>query len=690
MRHIFIGLFVSFSFFSKTYSQVTKEIEPSWIDEISYSTSEIDKSEVAAGTYILLFDTQINIPKQTLFNRLTTKITDNVGIQNASTINISYDPSYQKLKFHKINIIRNGKVINKLNVSNIQVMRRELNAENYLYDGSLSAVMNISDVRTDDIIDYSYSIVGFNPIHKNIFSSNFYLNNFESAGKINVTLLSKNKLEYKSFNTSIKPIISKINNLHKYHWETTNTKKLDYEENTPSWKLIYESVFVSEINSWKDVVSWGVDVYTISKNVDSDLQAKIDEINSSDKTTGEKIKSTLNFVQNEIRYLGLESGIGSYKPFSPNQVFNQRFGDCKDKSLLMVTMLNKMNIEAYPMFVNTSLKQTIKDLLPSPKFFDHCVVKVIHQKSSFYYDPTISNQGGDYDSTYFPDYRFGLVIKEGNDDFDEIAPYSENKVETQEEYTIKEVGKGARLKVVTTYYDSEADNMRNYYKNNSMNSIQKEYEKFYSSYYYNVSSVEKPKFKDELYSNIFRVFEEYQIDSIWQPMLEKENYISVSFTPSSLLNTLYMPTKDKRTTELFMAYPLIREHKIKINLPTHWGIENEKLYVNSPGFYYEWKVDYDEKQKVVDLYYYLKTQKDYITKKEYKQYIQDIKKIDRTTGYSIYIPENFSVSNFSSNNNGFFDGIIVIVKFLILLGVLVVIGLFIFWYLGKKKENQKL
>ena len=53
-------------------------------------------------------------------------------------------------------------------------------------------------------------------------------------------------------------------------------------------------------------------------------------------------------MQDEVRYLGLENGISAYKPSSPNKVYNQRFGDCKDKSLLLVTMLNQMNIEAYP------------------------------------------------------------------------------------------------------------------------------------------------------------------------------------------------------------------------------------------------------------------------------------------------------------------------------------------------------
>ncbi len=689
MRHFFIGFLVCFCFFGKIYGQVTKETAPSWLENINYSKSEIDFDDVSAGTHTLLFDTQINVPKQTVFYRVTTKVTDNVGIQNASTINIGYDPSYQKLKFHKIHIIRNNEIIDKLNISNFQVMRRELNAENYMYDGSLSAVMNITDVRTDDIIDYSYSIIGFNPIHKNIFSTTFFLNDVESAGKIHTSILSKNKLNYKAINTDIEPTISNENNLYKYNWETTNTKKVDFEESTPNWKMVYESVFVSEFNSWKDVVNWGMEVFKVNESLASELQAKIDDINTTYETKGEKIKATLNFVQNEIRYLGLEDGIGSYKPFSPNQVFKQRFGDCKDKSLLMVTMLSNMGIEAYPMLVNTYLKQTIKDVLPTPKLFDHCVVKVVNV-TDYWYDPTIPNQGGYYDSTHFPNYAYGLVIKKDNGSFDEIEPTSQNKIETLEEFTLDKVGKGAILKVVTTYHEGEADNMRNYFKNNSINSIEKEYEKFYSNYFFNVSSTKTPSSEDQLDLNIFKVYEEYKLDSIWVPMVEKENYIAASFTATSLLNSMYVPNNDKRNSELSIIYPIIREQQIKIKLPMDWGIEEEKLYVTSPGFYYEWKVGYDKKQRIIDLNYYIKTQKDHINKDEFKQYIQDIKKVDQTTAYMIYVPKNVSNSNINSittNANNLFNGLIVIFKFLVILGFVVLVVLFLFWHFRKKSAK---
>lgn len=690
MRRFLIP-FAFFTLFTISFqAQILKRSEPNWLQEISISDDEIDLSEVSEGIYMLLYDTQVNVPEQTVYYRVTNKITDNVGIQDASTVTVSYDPSYQKLIFHKIDIIRNGQSIHKLDLSNFQEMRRELNAENYLYDGSMSAVMHISDVRTDDIIDYSYSIIGFNPIHKGLFSSSFYLNDINDMGTINVTILSKNELNYKSFNNSISPNIKKSNNVYIYNWQVTNPQKLDYEEYTPSWKFIYDSVFVSELNSWEDVANWGVDVYDIKGNLSNGIETKIKEIDTKHESVGSKIKATLDFVQDEVRYLGLESGIGSYKPFSPNTVFEQRFGDCKDKSLLMTTMLNKMGIEAYPMLVNTYLKQNIKELLPSPKFFDHCVVKVVDGNRNHYYDPTIANQGGDYDSTHFPDYRYGLVLKQNNNEFDEIKPYSENKIETFEEYAIDSIGKGGHLKVTTIYHEGEADNIRNYFKNNSLNAIKKEYEGFYSNYYFNVNSLKDPKIEDQEYRNIVKIFEEYKIDSLWQPMPERDNTIAVSFTPGSLLNSLYVPTKHARNSEISVVYPIIREHHIKVSLPQPWNIVNDKVFVTSPAFYYEWKVDYDRKNRVIDLYYYLKTLKDHVAVGEYNRYIQDVKRVDQSSAYSIFIPKDYSETlNFkaSDGNNFIINAFVTIFKAIFFLAILIALALFIYWFTQKRSKS---
>jgi transglutaminase-like putative cysteine protease len=112
--------------------------------------------------------------------------------------------------------------------------------------------------------------------------------------------------------------------------------------------LPYQNLFVTDFKTWDAVVDWALNIYEDNVVLSKKLKAKIEYIKNSSKYEGERITATLKFVQDEIRYLSLESGIGAYKPFSPNKVLQQRFGECKDKSWLMVAMLRNMGIKAYP------------------------------------------------------------------------------------------------------------------------------------------------------------------------------------------------------------------------------------------------------------------------------------------------------------------------------------------------------
>jgi len=414
LKKLIIHLFLIFSALS-TYSQNTISVsKPSkWIDLQTYNDSpEIDENDITQGNLNLLADYQVNTHTQESYFRLVTKITDNIGIQPASTINAVYDPLYQKLIFHTVKIIRNGKEIDKLNPTHFQIIRRELNAENYLYNGSLSAILNMADIRNGDIIDYSYTVIGFNPIHNGKFSDNYFLSDYVPIGKINVSIFTKKELNYKLYNTSLQPKINKKKGYNHYNWMVKTPDQFIYEDNIPEWQIVMPTVIVSEYYSWEEVVKWADHIFESKTPLNLAVKKKINEINTNNTKEGDKIKAILNFVQNDIRYLGLEYGIGSYKPNPPNKVFDQRYGDCKDKSLLMVQMLRALDIEAYPMLVNASMKNTITKIPPSPSFFDHCVVKVVDRKKrELYYDPTLINQGGTYKNIHFPNYEYGLVIK---------------------------------------------------------------------------------------------------------------------------------------------------------------------------------------------------------------------------------------------------------------------------------------
>lgn len=688
MKHTILVLFSIF-FISITFGQQKVSISerPNWVNDQEYNSNpDIDKNEISEGNLVLLADYQIHIPKQETYRRVTTKITDNAGIQSASDINVSYDPLYQKLIFHAITITRGSETINKLNANHFQVIRRELNAENHLYDGSLSAMLNLSDVRNGDIIDCSYTIKGFNPIHEGRFSSIYYMNDYVPIGKVNVSINSQNQLNYKAFNTEIKPTVTTANGLQRYEWTTVNPDKTVYEAYTPQWKLTLPTIAISDYKSWSDIVKWGIDLYNVNTNLDKDLVAKISEIDQSSLKQGDKIRAVLEFVQNDVRYLGLEYGIGSYKPNPPNKVFKQRYGDCKDKSLLMVKMLNKMGIEAYPMFVNTTLRQTILDLLPSPIFFDHCVVKVIDGAGNqLYYDPTLFNQGGDFANVHFPNYEYGLVIKEGNTEFDTIVSSSSNKTTTNEEFIIEDGNKGATFNVTTVYQDVEADNMRNYFKNNSLSGITKEYENFYANLYPKIKAIEAPTVSDNIEANELTVTESYKIEDIWSPMLNKEGYISIDFSPTSLADILQIPNIEARNNEIELPFPVSRQHNTIIKLPSSWRISNENDLISNNSFYYEWDVKYKRAQNEIHLKSYLKTQKSHVVLDELDTYFKDIKELENTFSFTIYIPESGNGFPLSTDIDG--SSFLALGKLIFYVVLAVALFLVVFWLSTKNKGH---
>src|SRR4051812_22378664 len=102
------------------------EKEPAWVSAKSVDYSKIALSnDMEDGYQDLLFEKQINIASQVVYHRRAIRIVTEAGIQNASEVSISFDPAYERLAFHKIQLIRGNQVINKLDLSRIKTIQQE-------------------------------------------------------------------------------------------------------------------------------------------------------------------------------------------------------------------------------------------------------------------------------------------------------------------------------------------------------------------------------------------------------------------------------------------------------------------------------------------------------------------------------------------------------------------------------------
>ena len=90
----------------------------------------------------------------------------------------------------------------------------------------------------------------------------------------------------------------------------------------------------------------------------------------------------------DIRYTGVELGQGGIVPRSPTETLRRRFGDCKDKAVLLIAALRALDIPAYAALLNAGEdQQDVEPDLPGFGGFNHAIV-VVPGSPSIWIDPT--------------------------------------------------------------------------------------------------------------------------------------------------------------------------------------------------------------------------------------------------------------------------------------------------------------
>jgi hypothetical protein len=114
---------------------------------------------------------------------------------------------------------------------------------------------------------------------------------------------------------------------------------------------------------WTEIGNWYDTLAANRTEAPQEIAAKSREVGAgADFKT--KIQGVAGFMQREIRYVGIEIGIGGLQPHPAADVFRYRYGDCKDKATLLIAMLNAVGVRATWVLVDTH-RGFIDPALPS-------------------------------------------------------------------------------------------------------------------------------------------------------------------------------------------------------------------------------------------------------------------------------------------------------------------------------------
>jgi hypothetical protein len=128
------------------------------------------------------------------------------------------------------------------------------------------------------------------------------------------------------------------------------------------------------MKDWQGVARWyhGLAApHFASANVPPDLMAR-----ANTRTTGTKLSSLAGEVQHQVGYAAIELGQQRWEPDAARDTWTRHYGDCKDKSVLLVAVLAASGIEARPVLACTREAGAVDPEWPDPGQFNHCIVAI--------------------------------------------------------------------------------------------------------------------------------------------------------------------------------------------------------------------------------------------------------------------------------------------------------------------------
>nr|WP_319399137.1 DUF3857 domain-containing protein [uncultured Carboxylicivirga sp.] len=631
----FLLLIISFIVnFSSLFSQTL----PGWCEKVNYDKEFIaNEHNRTQGVSYLLSDVQVNLVKEEVYTRLSLKITEENGLRQASSLVMTYDSTYQDAKFLMIKIIRSGKVINVLKNQKPELIRRERSLEYGLIDGILTSYIEVNDLRVGDILDYSYVVKGFNPIIKGFYLFNQNTSFTVPIGKIHICYITdgSNNSEFQLKNGAPKPQIKKGNNSIRYIWEINNPEVISFEQDIPSWYNPIPSILFSAKTTWECLANQILKLFTSKEEFSDEYKALLDTIINKSPEKEKQARYAIQYVQNNIHYLGNEYGIYSYKPRHPNTILQKKSGDCKEKSWLLTCLLNDIGYEAYPVLVNTVQGHVLDEQPVSMGAFNHCVNCLIIEEDTIFVDPTITNQGGGMKNLFFPNYENGLILKRGTSALTPIPLQNQGTTTIDETFSSDDLQGLAYLNVKTEMRGGNADFQRALLKNMSFKDIQSEYLKFYATLYLKIDTVRLLSFEDNIEDNIVTLEQSYSIKNFWKvsDTLKNED-VTANFQAQTIQNLLRREIYPTRKSPVAIAYPIDIKQTTIVNLPADWTVENENETITGDGYNFIRTVSYDNRKLRLE-YHYVTTQS-YIDKTQYADFIDQNGRIFNKLNYALW------------------------------------------------------
>ncbi|HEX7079619.1 MAG TPA: DUF3857 domain-containing protein [Gammaproteobacteria bacterium] len=600
----------------------------SWVEVLSpeYSAAAEASERVPKGAWILLFDRQINVTAAGDESYLHTavKLTDAAAVADYSQINVAVDPAFQTLDFHWLRVVRDGTVIDQRPLARITALPQETELDRRIYNGNYNINVLLADVRAGDVVEFAYTVRSSEQLFPGHFAARLDTEWGVPVHRERIRILSPldRSLRYRSSDGTPVPEPRVRGGLAELTMEWTDVAPVAVDPNLPSWYYPWSYLEISDLESWAEAARLVRPLFMRGAAASTLVAPVADAIRSQGGGPREQALRALQYVQEQIRYTSISIGRGSHEPADPDTVLERRFGDCKDKALLLATILNMLGIDAQPALVHSWRGPSLADALPTPYAFDHAIVRAQIDGETYWLDATAPTRHRPLAVDDPADYVLALPVSAAGGL--EAIPRPASDTRRREVSVVVDVSNGlhapATLDVTTRYFGALADAMRPLLARTTPEQRQSDYSSYVARYYPGARATAPVEIDDNRDANVIEVRERYALEQTFARD-ETSGLLTFALHADELYPYADAWGSGVRQTPLGLEFPIRIRQRIVARLPEPWLVQPRTVSIENPAFRYRSSVSYAD--RTLELVYEYEALADHVPLAQLAKYQAD-------------------------------------------------------------------
>lgn len=387
------------------------------------------------------------------------RILDNSGVNQYSTLKFGFDSLGERVFVNEVRILdEEGKVVSTGDVEDYYVMDDTSDGH-----ASTAKMLNVPVPGLQPSYTLEYTFTQEDLGNSDEFEFTDYL--MAQRGPITgIIVFVAGDVEQLRWETHGDVETLKAENLIAWHKEKPEI--LRAEEYLPRVETMLPYLWIGDKSpTWKsEAEEYLESIQDVLKEGGAELDALTADLMKGREELDSKVFAAVSFVQDRLTYQAIEFGKRARIPNPAAVSLENKYGDCKDHSVLLYRLLREAKIPASLALISTG--SDVREKIPSLDQFNHMIVHVPGLKGARFVDCTSKGFPSGAVSPEFLGDEAALVLDPENIRFERTLPYAPEQcaIECERRISFAENSENLIVKETASFHGYYAAWVRRYFK----------------------------------------------------------------------------------------------------------------------------------------------------------------------------------------------------------------------------------